>query len=61
MIALIVIILYIIVSLPMIIYLVVDGKKKNNATNQSLEEIKGKIGSIVREMNLRGYEEAKSI
>jgi membrane-bound ClpP family serine protease len=54
-------IIYIVISIPIIIYLVVDGTKKQKITNQTFEEMKGKIGSLVREMNVRGYEQAKAI
>jgi len=59
--AFIIVMVYIIVSLPTLIYLIVNDVKTKKANKNSFDEIRGKIGSLVRAMNVHGYEQAKAI
>lgn len=59
--AFIIIMVYIVISLPALIYLIVNDVKTKKANKAALDEIRGKIGSLVRAMNAHGYEQAKAI
>jgi hypothetical protein len=55
MITIILVTVYVLLTMPVMIYIIVDNKKRQQVVNNEIKEIKSKIGSLVREINTFNY------
>ena len=55
MITIILVTVYVLLTMPVMIYIIVDNKKRQQVVNNEIKEIKSKIGSLVIEINTFNY------